>query len=146
MNKDIFQLRKEAISLLPEILQILLIAISSDISFVRCRVKSVESINKKIEKFKINLSEVYDLIGFCIVVNDIDECYKTLEQIKNINEITINETIDYIKNPADANKYQAIHIRSKYKQFLLEIQIRSIEMNNKAERDYLAYKRGDFDV
>lgn len=85
------------------------------------------------DKFKIDFSGVYDFIGFCIVVNDTDACYKTLEQIKNANIITINTIVDYIKNPADANKYQAIHIRSEYKQLLLEIQIRSIEMNNKAE-------------
>ena len=99
------------------------------------------------EYLNTNFDGVYDFIGFCIVVKDKAACYKALDEIKNASKsITINEVVDYIKQPADANKYQAIHIRSTYKNFLLEIQIRSIEMNNKAERDYLAYKDGKFEI
>ena len=35
--------------------------------------------------------EVYDFIGYCVVVNDTNSCYKTLEEIINSNKIVIKE-------------------------------------------------------
>lgn len=146
MTDKIIETRKNANNLLPEILKILINCISNDISFIRCRVKSIDSIYKKMKILNIDFEEVYDFIGYCVVVKDTDSCYKTLEEIVNSNKIIINEVVDYIKEPADSNKYQAIHIRCQYKNLPLEIQIRSIEMNNKAERDYIAYKDGKFEI
>lgn len=146
MTNKIIETRKNANKLLPEILKILINCINNDISFIKCRVKSVDSIYKKMKKLNIDFEEVYDFIGYCVVVNDTNSCYKTLEEIINSNKIVIKEVVDYIKVPADSNKYQAIHIRCQYKNLPLEIQIRSIEMNNKAERDYISYKAGKFEI
>lgn len=66
MNRDIIKLREEAKILLPEILQFLLTTISSDISFIRCRVKSVDSINKKWINSKLIFQVFMTLLAFAL--------------------------------------------------------------------------------
>ena len=138
--------RNKAKILIPKIMKILLKNINTEISFIKCRIKSINSINNKIEKNKNSFKDIYDFIGFCIVVENKKDCYKVLEEIKKIKNINIRKICDYIKNPADKNKYQAIHVRCIYKGYSLEIQIRSIEMNLKAENDHEDYKLGKFEL
>lgn len=146
MIEKIIETRKKAHNLLPEILEILINNISNDISFIKCRVKSIDSICKKMQKLNVSFEEIYDFIGFCVVVNDTESCYSTLKEIVENNKFTKKEIVDYIKEPADSNLYQAIHIRCQYKNLPLEIQIRSIDMNNKAEKEYSDYKCGNFEI
>jgi len=141
MKKEIEKIRMQAIALLPNILNILCSNIDiSNITFFKFRIKSFESYINRMRRMNLKLNEVDDLIGFCVVTENENKCYELRDQIKKINEIEIINEKDYIKSPCGINFYQAIHIKYKYKEILGEIQIKTVEMYNKAESTYSLYK------
>jgi len=141
MKEKIDKIRKEAIKTLPSILNIICSNIDiNSIIWFKFRIKSIESYIKRMRRLNLELNEVDDLIGFCIVAETEEKCYKLLNQIKNINEITILNVKDYIKSPCGINLYQAIHVKYKYKRFFGEIQIKTEEMSDMAESTYNLYK------
>ena len=98
------------------------------------REKTPFSIWRKIQNKKISLEQLTDIIGFRILVKDIDECYKALGIFHSKFAAIPGKFKDYISTPK-INKYRSIHTSViGPKKNRIEIQIRTFEMNEFAER------------
>ena len=98
------------------------------------REKTPFSIWRKIQNKKISLEHLSDIIGFRVIVENISDCYKTLGIFHSKYSAIPFKFKDYISTPK-INKYQSIHtaIVGPKKQ-RVEIQIRTTEMHDFAER------------
>jgi len=98
------------------------------------REKTPFSIWRKMQSKRVSLEQLTDIIGFRIIVNDIDECYKVLG-IFHSNWSTIPGRFkDYISTPK-INNYKSIHTAIiGPKRERVEIQIRTKKMHDFAER------------
>ncbi len=98
------------------------------------REKTPFSIWRKIQNKKISLEQLTDIIGFRVIVNNIEDCYKTLG-IFHSNFSTIpGKFKDYISTPK-INNYKSIHTAIiGPKKNRIEIQIRTNEMHEFAQR------------
>ena len=98
------------------------------------REKTPFSIWRKIQNKKISLEQLTDIIGFRIIVNNIDDCYKTLGVFHSKFSTIPGKFKDYISTPK-INKYKSIHTSViGPKKNRIEIQIRTLEMHEFAER------------
>ena len=98
------------------------------------REKTPFSIWRKVQKKRISLEQITDIIGFRIKLSSIDECYKTLGIFHKRWNCIPGKFKDYISSPK-INGYKSIHtsvIGSNKKP--IEIQIRTHEMHEFAER------------
>ena len=98
------------------------------------REKTPFSIWRKIQKKKISLEHLSDIIGFRVIVGNISDCYKALGIFHSKYSAIPFKFKDYISTPK-INKYQSIHtaIVGPKKQ-RVEIQIRTTQMHDFAER------------
>ena len=98
------------------------------------REKTPFSIWRKIQTKKISLEQLTDIVGFRIILNSIDDCYKTLGVFHNKYSAIPGKFKDYISTPK-INKYKSIHtsIIGPKKQ-RIEVQLRTDEMHEFAER------------
>tara|TARA_A100001011_G_scaffold400102_1_gene512344 strand:+ start:101 stop:1849 length:1749 start_codon:yes stop_codon:yes gene_type:complete len=98
------------------------------------REKTPFSIWRKIQNKKISLEQLTDIIGFRVLVKDIDDCYKTLGIFHSKFSAIPGKFKDYISTPK-INDYKSIHTSViGPKKNRIEIQIRTNEMNEFAER------------
>ena len=98
------------------------------------REKTPFSIWRKIQNKKISLEHLTDIIGFRVVVENISDCYKTLGIFHSKYSAIPFKFKDYISTPK-INKYQSIHTAIiGPKDQRVEIQIRTIQMHDFAER------------
>ena len=98
------------------------------------REKTPFSIWRKIQNKKISLEQLTDIIGFRILVDDVDACYKTLGIFHSKFSAIPGKFKDYISTPK-INKYKSIHTSViGPKKNRIEIQIRTNEMHEFAER------------
>jgi len=98
------------------------------------REKTPFSIWRKIQKKKISLEQLTDIIGFRILVKNIDDCYKALGIFHSQFSAIPGKFKDYISTPK-INNYKSIHTSViGPKKNRIEIQIRTHEMNEFAER------------
>ena len=98
------------------------------------REKTPFSIWRKVQKKRVSLEQITDIIGFRIIVENIDNCYKTLGILHKEWNCIPGKFKDYISSPK-INGYKSIHtavIGSNKKP--IEIQIRTTEMHEFAER------------
>ena len=98
------------------------------------REKTPFSIWRKVQKKRVSLEQITDIIGFRIILQSIDDCYKTLGIIHKEYNCIPGKFKDYISS-AKINGYKSIHtsvIGSNKKP--IEIQIRTNEMHEFAER------------
>ncbi len=98
------------------------------------REKTPFSIWRKVQKKRVSLEQITDIIGFRIILDNIDDCYKTLGIFHKKWNCIPGKFKDYISSPK-INGYQSIHtsvIGSNKKP--IEIQIRTKEMHDFAER------------
>ena len=98
------------------------------------REKTPFSIWRKIQNKKISLEQLTDIVGFRILVNSIEDCYKTLGIFHSQYSTIPGKFKDYISTPK-INKYKSIHtsLIGPMKQ-RIEVQIRTNEMHEFAER------------
>lgn len=110
------------------------------------REKTVYSIYKKMRVKKLSFSEVFDVYGFRLIVNDIDACYRALGAVHNLYKPVPGKFKDYIAIPK-ANGYQSLHtVLFGLKGTPLELQIRTEDMDNIAATGVAAhwkYKTAD---
>ena len=98
------------------------------------REKTPFSIWRKIQSKKISLEQLTDIIGFRILVNSVEDCYKTLGIFHSKFSAIPGKFKDYISTPK-INKYKSIHTSIiGPKKNRIEIQIRTKEMHEFAER------------
>ena len=98
------------------------------------REKTPFSIWRKVQKKRVSLEQITDIIGFRIILNNVDDCYKTLGIFHKKWNCIPGKFKDYISSPK-INGYKSIHtsvIGSNKKP--IEIQIRTQEMHEFAER------------
>ena len=95
---------------------------------VKGREKNIYSIYKKIKSKHKPFSEILDVYGFRILVNSIDECYRSLGIIHNYFSPIENRFKDYIAIPK-SNGYQALHTSLlALNAFPIEVQIQTRNM------------------
>ncbi len=98
------------------------------------REKTPFSIWRKLQKKRVSLEQITDIIGFRIILKNIDYCYKTLGIFHKKWNCIPGKFKDYISSPK-INGYKSIHtsvIGSNKKP--IELQIRTREMHEFAER------------
>jgi len=97
------------------------------------REKTPYSIWKKMKVKAVNFSQLSDIMAFTILVNDVKTCYTILGLLHQVYSYVPGRFKDYISTPKP-NGYQSIHttLIGPLNQ-RIEIQIRSFEMNDKAE-------------
>ncbi len=98
------------------------------------REKTPFSIWRKVQKKRVSLEQITDIIGFRIILDSVDDCYKTLGIIHKKYNCIPGKFKDYISS-AKINGYKSIHtavIGSNKKP--IEIQIRTNKMHEFAER------------
>ena len=98
------------------------------------REKTPFSIWRKVQKKRVSLEQISDIIGFRIILNSIDDCYKALGIFHSTYNCIPGKFKDYISSPK-INNYQSIHtsIIGPNKR-PIEIQIRTKPMHEFAER------------
>ena len=103
-------------------------------SIIYGREKTPFSIWRKVQKKRVSLEQITDIIGFRVILDNIDDCYKTLGIIHKEYNCIPGKFKDYISS-AKINGYKSIHtavIGSNKKP--IEIQIRTKQMHEFAER------------
>ena len=98
------------------------------------REKTPFSIWRKVQKKRVSLEQISDIIGFRIILDNIEDCYKALGIFHSKWNCIPGKFKDYISSPK-INNYQSLHtaIIGPNKR-PIEIQIRTMPMHDFAER------------
>ncbi len=117
--------------------------IKADIQY---RVKHIYGIYEKMQRKNLPLQQIYDIYGIRILVDKLEQCYGVLGIIHNIFEPLPDRFKDYIAKPKP-NQYRALHTTILVDNKPVEIQIKTYEMHEIAEKGIAAhfkYKGGKF--
>jgi GTP pyrophosphokinase len=109
------------------------------------RPKAVFSVWNKMCQKRLDLSKIFDVLGFRILVNDVSDCYAALGVVHGLWEPILDEFDDYIAKPKP-NGYQSLHSAVIGPQRVtMEVQIRTFAMHRHADLGVAAhwqYKEG----
>jgi GTP pyrophosphokinase/guanosine-3',5'-bis(diphosphate) 3'-pyrophosphohydrolase len=113
---------------------------------IKGREKNLYSIYHKMQEKQLSFSEVLDIYGFRVIVNDIPSCYLALGAMHALYKPIHGKFKDYIAIPKN-NGYQSLHttLFGPYGT-PIEVQIRTLDMHHIAEAgvaSHWMYKSGD---
>ena len=98
------------------------------------REKTPFSIWRKVQKKRTSLEQITDIIGFRVILDSVEDCYKTLGIFHNEWNCIPGKFKDYISSPK-INEYQSLHTSIiGPNRRPIEIQIRTMPMHEFAER------------
>lgn len=124
------------------------------VEHIKTRIKSIESISKKLEKKGYEITpdniknHVHDIVGIRIVCSFLSDVYEIVNLIKNFKQIKVIEEKNYIINPKDSG-YTSYHLivtvpiclNDSFEDIEAEIQIRTVAMDFWASLDHkIQYK------
>ena len=116
---------------------------------VKSREKHLWSIYRKMRKKKRSFRDIMDVFAFRLIVDSVDDCYRTLGIIHNVFKPVPGEFKDYIAIPK-ANGYQSLHtVLVGMHGVVIEVQIRTAEMEAMASYGIAAhweYKAGQSNI
>ncbi len=106
---------------------------------VESRIKRLYSIHQKLQRQRITVDQVYDLLGVRIITKSVKDCYTVLGAIHQMWRPVPGRIKDFIAMPRP-NLYQSLHttvITEDGHQF--EVQIRTEDMHRMAEEGIAAH-------
>ncbi|MDQ0207906.1 GTP pyrophosphokinase [Alkalicoccobacillus murimartini] len=129
------------------------------IEHIKCRLKSPESIFKKIMRKNCPISlasiksHIKDIAGIRITCSFLSDIYTLSDMLQNQSDIRVLEVKDYIKEPKH-NGYQSLHLILELPVFMsdrteyvcMEVQIRTIAMDFWASLEHKIYYKYNSEV
>src|SRR3989344_32618 len=106
--------------------------------FIDARAKHYASLYKKLLRYDMDISKIYDLVALRIIVINIEDCYGSLGIIHKLWPPLPGRIKDYIAMPKP-NGYRSLHTTVFCLGNTLEIQIRTQEMHDEAENGIAAH-------
>jgi guanosine-3',5'-bis(diphosphate) 3'-pyrophosphohydrolase len=115
---------------------------------VNWRLKSPYSVYDKMRKKHRSLRDISDVLGFRVIVDSVDDCYRALGVLHQLYKPKPGRFKDYVALPKE-NGYQSLHTTLiGPKSEALEVQIRTNDMEKVAESgvaSHWLYKSGEQD-
>jgi GTP pyrophosphokinase len=109
------------------------------------RPKHIYGVWNKMRQKDLDIGDVFDVLGFRIVVNDVSDCYAALGVVHELWDPILDEFDDYIAKPKP-NGYQSLHSAVVGPEGVtIEVQIRTLAMHRHADLGVAAhwqYKEG----
>jgi GTP pyrophosphokinase len=109
------------------------------------RPKHIYGVWSKMRRKGLDVSRIFDVLGFRILVNEVSDCYAALGVVHGLWEPILDEFDDYIVKPKP-NGYQSLHSAVIGPEgATMEVQIRTLTMDRHADLGVAAhwqYKEG----
>ena len=125
------------------------------IETIKSRIKSPESILRKLEKNKLDLTVeaiengIFDIAGVRVICSFTSDIYMLADALLKQDDVTLIKRKDYIKNPKE-NGYRSLHLiietpiflHDRKKMMKVEVQIRTMSMDWWASLEHkIRYKK-----
>lgn len=105
---------------------------------IKGRAKHYYSIYEKMQRKKLSMDELYDILAIRVLVEDVSTCYAVLGIVHSLWVPIPGQFDDYIATPK-SNMYQSLHTTVMAFGAPMEVQIRTHDMNRLAEYGIAAH-------
>ena len=106
-------------------------------NLIELKQKNIYSIYKRLNQGQ-NIEAIHNMLALKVIVDNVDDCYLSLEPIHRLYNPYNSKFKDYIANPKP-NKYQSLHTTLFTGEKLVQAQIRDYNMDLIAQYGLMAY-------